>query len=187
MLILAVILRVFWRRVHVCIFITMHLLCSITKKVPYLIHKYLCNFNTEPHNINNWTSTESYCSCCTVLPNCSNTNWSHCVLTVCSQLSVPFCTAIRNHKAAQYAINRQLKSRHLQFSSLHSVWFVSVRSVAASSSVTEFAFRAASCTVSTSVHELYCTAMFSRTSLHIQYSYTVLYRHVQLCFTIITV
>jgi len=31
-----------------------------------------------------------------------------------------------------------------------------------------------------------CTVMFSCTSLHIEYSYTVLYRHVQLCLTTYT-
>jgi len=144
----------------------MHLLCSITKKVPYFLHKYLCNFITEPHNETNLSVTVSYCSCCTVLPNYKNTNWSQCVLTDSSQHTVPFCIAIRNYKAAQYAINRQLKSRHQQFRSLHSVSFVSVRSVAASSSDTNFAFRAASCTVSTTLHELYCIDIFSRDSQH---------------------
>jgi len=34
---------------------------------------------------------------------------------------------------------------------------------------------------------LYCAAIFSWASLHIQYSYTVLYRHVRLCLTTYTV
>jgi len=38
-----------------------------------------------------------------------------------------------------------------------------------------------------SIATLNCTAMFSCASLHIRYSYTVLYRHVQLCLTAYTV
>ena len=143
--------------VYVCVYVCIILQsCSITTNLPYFLHKYLCKFITEPHNVTYWASTDAFCSFCTVIPMYNNVNCSHYVLTVCSQLSVPFCTAIRNYKAAQYAINRQLKSHHQQFSSLHSVPFVSVRSVAANSSVTDFAFRAASCTVSSTVHELYC-------------------------------
>jgi len=134
----------------------MHQSCNITTNIPYFLHKYLCNFITEPHYVANLSLTESYSSCCTVIPNYTNVNCSHYILTVCSQLSVPFCTAIRNYKATQYAIKRQLKSRHQQFCSLYSVSFVTVRSAAASSSVINFAFREASCTISSTVHELYC-------------------------------
>ena len=90
-------------------------------------------------------------------------------LTVCPQLSVPFCTARRNYKAEQYAISRQLKTHRQQFSSLNSVCFVSVMSGTATSSVISFTFSAASRTV----HKLYCTAIFSCASLHTQHSYTV--------------
>ena len=38
-----------------------------------------------------------------------------------------------------------------------------------------------------SIATLYSTAMFSCASLHIQYSYIILYRHVQLCLTTYTV
>jgi hypothetical protein len=46
--------------------------------------------------------------CCSVLMRYSNVNRSDSELTVCLQLSVPFCTASRNNTAAQYAISRQL-------------------------------------------------------------------------------
>ena len=160
--------------VYIYIYVYSYQFSNITKNVPNFLHKCLSNFITELHNVTNLASADSYCSCCTVLPSYSNVNWSDHVLTVCSQLSVPLCTAIRNYKAAQYVISRQLKTRHQQFISLNCVRFVSVRSVAVSSSVTNFAFRAArgtvstlytnctvstlyiNCTVSSTVHKLYC-------------------------------
>ena len=48
------------------------------------------------------------------------------------------------------------KTSHQQFSSFNSVWSVSVRSGTATSSVRIFAFSAASRTVSSTVHKLYC-------------------------------
>jgi len=53
------------------------------------------------------------------------------------------------------------------------VWFVSVSSVTETSSVTNFTFSAASGTVNSTVHKLYRTAMFSCTSPHTQYIYTI--------------
>ena len=141
---------------NVCMYVCMHHFSIVSTNKQNFFHKYVCNFITELHNVTYCASADSYCSCCTVLPSYSNVNWSDHVLTVCSQLSVPLCTAIRNYKAAQYAISRQLKTRHQQFSSLNYVWFVSVRSVAASSSVTNFTFKAPSVTVSSTEHKLYC-------------------------------
>jgi hypothetical protein len=107
--------------------------CIMFAPVLQYYYKYLCNFITKLHNATNWASSDSYISCCSVLTCYSNVNWSDSTLTVCPQLPVSFCTARRNYKAAQYAINRQLNctwrnTRHQQSSSLNSVWFVSVRS-----------------------------------------------------------
>ena len=54
---------VFWPTMYVC----MHQLCSITRNVQYFFQKYLCNFITELHNVPDWASTDSYCSCFSVL------------------------------------------------------------------------------------------------------------------------
>ena len=104
-----------------------------------------------------------FASICDYLTCYSNVNWSDSVLTVSTQLSVPFCTAISNYNAALYAISRQLKTSHQHFSSLNSVWFVNVSSGTATSSVISFAFisssrTAASGTVSSTVHKLYCSS-----------------------------
>ena len=85
--------------------------------------------------------------CSNVLQQCQlSRQW----LTVCSQLSVPFCTATRSYTAAQYAISRQHKTR-----SFNSVSFVTVRSGTAVSSVMNFAFSSDS----SPVHKLYCSSV----------------------------
>ena len=142
-------------RMYVCMYVYMHHFCNITTNMQYLFHKYSCNPITQPHSMTNWASTDSYCSCCSVLTCSSNVNWSDSDWQFALN-SVPFCTAISNYKESQYAISRQLKTRHQQFSSLNCVWFVSVRSRTVNSSVRSFAFSAANRTVSSTVHKLYC-------------------------------
>ena len=133
----------------------MHQFRSITTNMRYFFQKHLFNFITELHNMTDWIATDLYCNCFNVVTYSSNVNWSDSDWHYAHN-SVPFCTAIRNYKAAQYAISRQLKSRHQQFSSLNCVWFVSVRSGTANSSVRSFTFSAANRTVSSTVHKLYC-------------------------------
>ena len=139
----------------------MHQFCSIIRNMPYLFHKYSCNPITEPHNVTNWAWTELHCSCCSVLTCSSNAmptdqsvHWQF------AHNFIPFCTAISNYKAAQYAISRQLKTRHQQFSSLNCVWFVSVRSRAANSSLEI----SSSVSVCSTVHKLYCRSEASKYS-----------------------
>jgi len=127
-----------------CMYVYMHHFCSITTITQNFVLKYLCNFITKLHNVINSVSTDSYCSCCSVLTCYNNVNWLHNELTVCSELSVPFCTAIRNYKATHYTISKHFKTRHRHLSTLNSVWFLSVRSGTATNSVISLAFRAAS-------------------------------------------
>jgi hypothetical protein len=159
---------------YVFIYVFMYLckyVCMYVAPVLQYYYKYawfcsqiFCNFITKLHVVTNWASTDSYCSCCSLLTCYNNVNWSDSVLTACWQLSVPFCTAIKgNHKAAQYATSRQLKctcmagrQSNQQFSSVNSVWSVSVRwAGTASSSVRNCAFSATSRTVVV-CQQLYC-------------------------------
>ena len=148
--------------VYVFMYVCMHQFCNITTNMRDFVPKYLCNFITELHNVTNWSSTEPYCSSCSV-PTCySNVNWPDSTLTVCSQLSVSFCTARRNNKEAHYAISWQLNCTWRGDTSLTAeflefcVIFKCIRSGAATSSVTSFVCSAASGTVSSTVHKLYC-------------------------------
>jgi hypothetical protein len=142
----------------VCMYVCMHQFCIISTYKQNFVLKSLCNFITKLHSVTNSFSPYSYCSCCSVLTGYNNVSWPDNALTVCSQLSVPFCTAIRNYKAIQYAISWQLMKRHWHLITLNSVCFLSVRSGTATSSVISLAFRAASGTVSSTVHKLYCNS-----------------------------
>ena len=62
---------------YVCVFMYVCMYATnlhFFKNKQYFVHKYLCNVITELHNVTNWASSDSYCSCCTVLPSYSNVN-----------------------------------------------------------------------------------------------------------------
>ena len=93
---------------YVYLYVGMHQFCSIPKDMWQFVRKYLCSFNSELHNTTNWDSSDTYCSSCSD-PTCyTNVKSTDIALTVCSQLSVSFCTARRNYKEAQNAVSRQL-------------------------------------------------------------------------------
>jgi len=59
---------------YVCLYVATHKFCSITEIVRDFVRKYLCSFNTELHYATNCTSSDTYCSSCSV-PTCySNVN-----------------------------------------------------------------------------------------------------------------
>ena len=60
--------------IYVYMYACIHLFSSIPTNKQDFFHKYLCNFITELHNVTNWASADSYCSCSTVLPSYSNVN-----------------------------------------------------------------------------------------------------------------
>jgi len=59
---------------YVCMYVCMHQFCSITTYTQKFVLKCLCNFITKLHSVTNSFSTDSYCSCCSVLTCYNNVN-----------------------------------------------------------------------------------------------------------------
>jgi len=152
-------------------YVCTHLFCSITKNVQDFVYKYLSNCFSVLHNVTVWSSTDSIMH---LLP-CSNMVQQYQLTRQCTE---SFVHNFLFHSALLDVITKKHiwlsapsctlhggETCHQQLRSLNFVLFVKVRSEPANSSVTRFVCSAASVTVSSTVHKVYCRCVVFKYSI----------------------